>query len=219
MRPSYSGAVARRSESRRGPLASPGEAGYLCAVRAFRDPETTVDAPPTPALRAARPGDAADRQFVLTLARQAFARLGDYDAILGGWYDHPSVHTTLAELDGHRLGFVMWACVDREPDGPTPRVADVLGIAVAPDRQRRGLGRTLLRAALVQACALAGPVGARRFELSVAEDNPAAAALFASEGFVRRLRDDGRYPSGQRCLRLSRPLVPPAESGVTATSS
>ena len=169
---------------------------------------------PTPdadSLRVAlRPGRPGDRDFVQSLSGASFARLGAYDGILTGWFDHASVNTTLATVEGSSVGFVMWAFVDREPDGPTPRVADVIAIAVEDAWRGKGIGRALLRCALRQASALAPSVGARRIELSVAEDNPLAGGLFASEGFVRRPKDDVRYPGGQRCLRLARSFLPPA---------
>lgn len=59
--------------------------------------------------------------------------------------------------------------------------ADVATVAVLPDARGRGLGRTLLRALLAEAARRqAGAV-----LLEVRDDNEAARALYASEGFER----------------------------------
>lgn len=146
-----------------------------------------------------------DREFVLDLAATAFERLGDYRTILAGWFDHEGVQTTIAEAD-RPVGFAMLAFVRGELD--LSPVAELVAIAVEPAWRRRGLARMLLDGAIGAARAQADQVGAhRRIALTVAEDNPAAQALFASAGFARRPRGDGRYPSGHRYLRLERPLT------------
>jgi ribosomal protein S18 acetylase RimI-like enzyme len=74
-------------------------------------------------------------------------------------------------------------------------VADIRGLAVAPDHQGRGLGRALVEAGL----ALARERGARKVRLRVLGPNTAARALYESCGFVVEgiLRDEfllgGRY--------------------------
>lgn len=57
--------------------------------------------------------------------------------------------------------------------------AELLTIATRPDRQRRGLASSLM----VQWQALAYERGARRAFLEVAEDNPAAIALYRHTGY------------------------------------
>ena len=59
--------------------------------------------------------------------------------------------------------------------------AEVLTLAVAPEARRRGLGRSLVEAAL--AAAAAG--GAEALFLEVAADNAAALALYEGAGFER----------------------------------
>jgi len=74
-------------------------------------------------------------------------------------------------------------------------VADIRGLAVAPDHQGRGLGRALVQAALDAA----RERGARKVTLRVLAPNTAARALYESCGFVVEgvRRDefflDGRY--------------------------
>jgi ribosomal protein S18 acetylase RimI-like enzyme len=99
----------------------------------------------------------------------------------------------VAEEGGEIVGYVAL--------GPPTRlesnrhVMGVRGLAVAPDHQSRGIGRTLLEAAAAEA----GARGARRLRLRVLSANTGARALYESCGFVVEgvLRDefllDGRY--------------------------
>ena len=64
--------------------------------------------------------------------------------------------------------------------------AEILTLAVRPADRRRGLAATLLNASI----ALVTVAGATSMFLEVAEDNPAALALYAGAGFV----DVGRRP-------------------------
>lgn len=67
--------------------------------------------------------------------------------------------------------------------------AELLTIAVDPTLRRRGLGRTLLDAALVRAKAH----GAEAIFLEVAADNVAAIALYEAAGFQRSGTRPGYY--------------------------
>jgi len=86
--------------------------------------------------------------------------------------------------------------------------AEILTLAVAPDRRRRGTGRDLLRRFL----AAAAQAGAARAVLEVAEGNAAARALYAAEGFAAAGRRRAYFarPDGGRedALVLARPLRP-----------
>jgi ribosomal protein S18 acetylase RimI-like enzyme len=159
-----------------------------------------------------RRAEAADEDFVLDLAAFSFAELGDYRAILAGWFSHPGVRTTLALSDGKPVGFSMLAFVRGEDDRrPT---ADLVAIAVVPAARRCGVAGALLTHVL----------GVARFDavllraadvirLEVADGNAAARALFTAAGFHHRPRGDGRYPSGERYRCLERPLAAPFSAG------
>jgi ribosomal protein S18 acetylase RimI-like enzyme len=99
----------------------------------------------------------------------------------------------VAEDGGEIVGYV---AVGRATHLESNRhVADIRGLAVAPDHQGRGLGRALVHAALDAA----RERGARKVTLRVLAPNTAARALYESCGFVVEgvRRDefllDGRY--------------------------
>ena len=69
--------------------------------------------------------------------------------------------------------------------------AEILTLAVSPRARGQGLGRDLLRGALVHAQSL----GALSVFLEVGADNPAALALYAGLGFVRVGQRKGYYAS------------------------
>jgi ribosomal-protein-alanine N-acetyltransferase len=101
--------------------------------------------------------------------------------------------------DGQPAGFALVRVAADE--------AEILAIGVLPDARRQGLGRVLVDA-LARA---AGTRGADRVFLEVAEDNLAARALYASEGFDAVGRRPGYYRrnSGPNvaALILRRPLA------------
>lgn len=74
--------------------------------------------------------------------------------------------------------------------------AELLTLAVAPDRRRNGTGRQLVGGFLAEAAAR----GAEAAFLEVAEDNLAAIALYDHSGFIRAGRRRGYYahPDGRR---------------------
>lgn len=73
----------------------------------------------------------------------------------------------------HPDGFVMARAAGDE--------AEILTLAVAPDARGRGLGRALLRAAIIRA----EEMGARAIFLEVGADNPQALTLYAGLGFAK----------------------------------
>jgi ribosomal protein S18 acetylase RimI-like enzyme len=90
----------------------------------------------------------------------------------------PPEDVLVAEVDGAVVGYVK---LRRPTDLPSHRhVLQVNGLAVDPTVQRRGVGRTLLVAAIDEARRR----GARRLTLHVLGSNPGALALYAACGFV-----------------------------------
>lgn len=95
------------------------------------------------------------------------------------------------------FGVLAWQ--DAEPAGfglalATGEVCEVLSLGVLPERRRRGIGTALL-AALAREARQRGAVA---LLLEVAQDNVAAAALYAAQGFVAIGRRAGYYRRGRR---------------------
>jgi ribosomal protein S18 acetylase RimI-like enzyme len=99
----------------------------------------------------------------------------------------------VAELDGQVAGYIRLGRVF--PIAASDHVLMISGIAVDPAFQRRGVGRTLLDAAVAEARAR----GVRRLTLRVLAHNEAAVRLYEQGGFAVEgvLRGefflDGRY--------------------------
>jgi ribosomal-protein-alanine N-acetyltransferase len=84
----------------------------------------------------------------------------------------------LAHLDGEPCGYVLVRAAGGE--------AEILSIGVVPDDRRRGVGRSLLAAAIAR-------LGPQPIFLEVAADNAAALALYAGAGFLPVGRRPGYY--------------------------
>ena len=80
--------------------------------------------------------------------------------------------------------------------------AEVLTIAVVPERRQQGLGGSLVEAAAEEA----RQHGARKLFLEVSTRNPAARGLYQRLGFVQVGRRRGYYSDGSDALTLSRGL-------------
>jgi [ribosomal protein S18]-alanine N-acetyltransferase len=83
-------------------------------------------------------------------------------------------------------GVMAWICQDTEPSGfilvrASIDEAEILTIAVAPARRRRGLGELLINTARHALCA----AGARKLFLEVSNENLAALGLYQKTGFAQ----------------------------------
>ncbi len=81
--------------------------------------------------------------------------------------------------------------------------AEVLTVAVVPERRQQGLGGRLVAAAAEEA----RKQGATRLFLEVSTRNPAARGLYQRLGFVQVGRRRGYYADGSDALTLSRALA------------
>jgi ribosomal-protein-alanine N-acetyltransferase len=97
----------------------------------------------------------------------------------------------------HGDGFVLARVAEDE--------AEILTLAVLPEKRGQGLGRALLQAAIARAQEL----GAQSVFLEVGADNPSALALYAGLGFAKVGVRKGYYASasgGSDALVLRLPL-------------
>lgn len=82
--------------------------------------------------------------------------------------------------------------------------AEVLTVAVVPERRQQGLGAALVR----EAAAEARRRGVRRLVLEVSTRNPAARGLYGSLGFAQIGRRKKYYTNGDDALVMSLDLNP-----------
>ena len=137
------------------------------------------------------PFDAADTAPLAALHAVSFAKSWDAVAI-----------ATLLATPGafafhHSDGFVLARVAGEE--------AEILTLAVMPEKRGQGLGGALLQAAIAKAQEL----GARTVFLEVGADNPSALALYARLGFTKVGMRKGYYASasgGTDALVLRLPL-------------
>ena len=146
---------------------------------------------PTP-LRPALPRDAAELANLHATAFDPHWSDADIAALLRG--------AGVVGLVASEAGFILVQVAGGE--------AEVLTIAVRPERRGAGVGRRLLEGGAEMAAA----AGAAQLHLEVAVDNAAALRLYAAAGFARAglrrgyyARADGRVDA----LVLTRTLPPP----------
>lgn len=104
-------------------------------------------------------------------------------------------YVVLGDSAGTVLGY---AGLDLAPD-----VADVMTVAVDPDRQGAGLGRLLLGALVDRATVQ----GVRSLMLEVRADNAPAIRLYERHGFVPVHTRRGYYPGGVDALVMRRDVT------------
>ena len=128
---------------------------------------------------------------VLRIERRCFADPWSYRSF-ERMLDAPAF--LVAETAGEVVGYVVADC--------TPNFGRDIGhikdLAVRPETRGVGVGRALLRAALVRL----RMEGALVVKLEVREDNESARSLYASEGFEAVRRLPRYYPDGEDALVL-----------------
>jgi putative acetyltransferase len=149
-------------------------------------------------VRRAQPGDAA---ALVALAATVAAEPEGWLITDGAWRSVGDERRYLRAIRRYRDAAVFVAetptqivarlSLGRDPHPASRHVAD-LGLMVAADHRRRGIGRTLLD----QAVAWARESGVRKLELHVFPHNGAAIALYDRFGFRREGYRVGHYRRG-----------------------
>lgn len=119
------------------------------------------------------------------------------ERIIAGQLSQPGVFGLVAASGGMLLARVV---LDE---------AEVLTVAVVPERRQQGLGGALVAAAAKEARSL----GAESLFLEVSTRNPAARALYGRLGFTQVGRRRGYYADGADALTLRLDLTPGGAEG------
>ncbi len=115
--------------------------------------------------------ETADLPQVVAIERASFTLPWSEGSFRSDLTSNTAARLVVAEQEGRVIGYVgYWMIVDE---------AHISTLAVAPDDRRRGIGRTLLRAAWISARA----EGAQQMTLEVRASNHAAQDLYRSLGF------------------------------------
>ena len=146
-----------------------------------------------------RPGGVEDLDEVMRIMNRAFRPCfgeGWSRSQCAGILPMAGVTLTIAEDDGCAVGFALVRAVSDE--------AELLLIAVDPDRQGRGAGNALLQDFIGNARA----GGAHRLHLEVRDGNPAV-SLYRASGFAPagRRRNYYRGPEGERYDAVTLALI------------
>jgi ribosomal-protein-alanine N-acetyltransferase len=142
-------------------------------------------------IRAATRADLLD---IFRIEKRSFAQPWPYTAF-ERFLDSPGF---LVAEDDAVVGYVVADTIDR--DGA--RIGHIKDLAVAPPRQREGIGRTLLSEAL----ATLSVAGVGRIRLEVREGNRAARSLYEAFGFESHHVRPGYYDDGEDAYVMVRRL-------------
>lgn len=173
-----------------------------------------------------RRAEPADHPWIVATGAAAYDALGDYTRILPSWLEQPGVLSWIdQDMQARGRGFAMLGFYLEDPYGisastsardlaaaaPSGRppssevVADLLALAVLPAFQGRGIGSRLLTHVIEVAERVSPSSRISALRLTVAETNTAAQRLYARNGFSV-VEGSAAYDSGQRALRMARPL-------------
>jgi len=136
-----------------------------------------------------------DGSFIGRLSRDVFKVYGPYEDILLGWFkSERAIATIIACLDKTPMGFAMLS----EPSDMynLHDVSELLGIAVRPESQGKGIGSLLLHAIEIKSVS---PNIIWIF-LHAALENMKARRLYEKTGYINLEIKKGFYPEGQDAI-------------------
>jgi len=147
-----------------------------------------------------RPARPSDFHYIVQLSESVFHIYGPYERIISSWLESGMTVTLVALMKRKPAGFVM---ISHFPQEASPQqVSELLAIAVAPKRQRMGIGEMLLK----EVERRAAQMGIIELFLHTAEENLAAQNLFAKNKYVSRGIRESFYPAGQNALIMSKKI-------------
>jgi ribosomal-protein-alanine N-acetyltransferase len=148
-----------------------------------------------------RPAEASDVEFIRDLSRKAFDQYGPYEDLLPGWFLSGIGAAFVALLGKRSLGYAMLERIRGE--AASPRVSELLAIAVEPSARNHGVGDRLMDEIIRNAREFL----VERLALHTAVDNLPGQALFRKHGFVACGIKTGFYPEGQDALMMQKEIA------------
>ncbi|HEJ83915.1 MAG TPA: GNAT family N-acetyltransferase [Desulfobacteraceae bacterium] len=155
---------------------------------------------------AIRPAEVSDAEFIRDLSRKAFQQYGPYEALLPNWFLSGIGATMVAVLGRKIAGYAMLERIMGQAG--SPRVSELLAIAVEPWGRNHGVGDRLLAETIRKA----RERHVERVVLHTAVDNLSGQALFRKHGFVACGIKTAFYPEGQDALVMEKELKPEAQA-------
>jgi ribosomal protein S18 acetylase RimI-like enzyme len=157
------------------------------------------------------PAKPRDVDQVRRISQTVFVEYTAYAKLLPRFFSTPGVSTYIARVNKQIVGFIMlgfipWSGSDHDQEA---WIADILSIAVVPERQRQGIGGTLLLRAFELTAQMGEWRNLRQIQLTCPESNDAALDFFAKQGFRVCDANHGCFAGGQKAWRLSRPIPTP----------
>jgi ribosomal protein S18 acetylase RimI-like enzyme len=136
-----------------------------------------------------------DNRFIGRLSRDVFTIYGPYEEIISGWFrSEKGITTLIACQDNVQIGFAMLGEPGSRYD--LQDASELLGIAVEPEEQGKGIGKTLLRA--IEATSV--HLGIKWLLLHTAANNTLALRLYEKTGYRPLEMKRNFYPEGQDAI-------------------
>ena len=147
-----------------------------------------------------RRADPGDRPFIVHLSSRVFHIYGPYADTILDWFNSFGTSTLIAESEGHSAGFAMLGHLTAE--GRSEGIAELLAIAVIPEKQRCGIGQGLT----IEIEEMAKKEHIHRIFLYTAAENQSAQNLCRKNGYRERLLRKNFYPAGQDAVKMEKEL-------------
>ena len=187
--------VNRLKRARKSPPTSPGHGTKPSASGPH--PRRSAEEKARIKTRLARPSDT---RFIVQLSGKVFRIYGPYEKIIRSWFESGMTITLIALMNRNPVGFAMISHFSR---GANPQqVSELLAIAVAPEKQRMGIGVTLLKAVERKAAEM----NIVEMFLHTAEENLAAQNLFTKNEYASWGVNESFYPAGQDAVLMRKKI-------------
>lgn len=148
-------------------------------------------------IRQARPSDT---RFIVQLSGKVFRVYGPYEKIMRSWLESGMTMTLVALMNRKPIGFAMISHFP--PEANPQQVSELLAIAVAPEKQRMGIGKILLK----EVERRAEEMNIRELFLHTAEENLAAQNLFTRNEYMSWGVNESFYPAGQNAVFMRKKI-------------